>query len=149
MWDPEKNQSEMPADIADAIKDLQPDVKARIEEVFKAYNDSERINSALKDLNDFFNVFENICKKYMEINALKRKLTAICKDNDLSIDTYYDSHKHCNFNIWDLININVHVDVEPPFMMELLDSFSISYIWKNNEHKEKVVQICELLKKEL
>lgn len=149
MGDSENNISYMPADIAVAIEDLQPDIKARIEKVFKFYNDSEGISSSLNKLNEFFNDFENVCGKYKEVKALKEKLTSICKDNNITLNTNYDSHKCYNFNIWNLININVHTTTEPPFTRELLDYFTISYIWNNNEHKEKVIQICELLMNEL
>lgn len=94
-----EKKSEIPADVAAAIKDLPSSVKSEIERVFKAYNDSERIKSSINELEKFFNTFENVCGKYKEVKALKEKLTSICKDNNITLNTNYDSHKCYNFNI--------------------------------------------------
>ena len=145
MEDIEKNTwFEMPADVAEAIKDLQPNVKSKIEEVFQAYNDSEVISSTLSDLNEYFNKFENVSHKYWIYEDLVKKLRSICEKNDIDIE---ESYSH-NIKIWNLINIKVSLEEDPPYW-DLLDNFAITYIWTNHEHKEKFVQICELLKNEL
>ena len=143
---PEK-KSEMPADVAAAIKDLNPDIKAKIEEVFKAYNDSERIKSSINELEKFFNTFENVCGKYYDLDSLTKKLKSICDENNITIEKSYNLNRH-NIKIGNLINIKVNLESNPPYG-DLLGDFSITYIGNNNEHKEKVVQICELLMNQL
>lgn len=86
MKDPGINRFEMTADVVEAIKDLNPDVKAKIEGVFQAYNDSEIINSTLSDLNEYFNKFENVCRKYWIYQELVKKLRLICEENGIDIE---------------------------------------------------------------
>ena len=92
--DLEKSNYEMPTDVANAIKDLQPSIKAKIEEVFKAYDAFEDLDSSINKLDHFFNgrdydiYISNIRTKYRRLHDLTSKLLSICKENGIGINRH-------------------------------------------------------------
>ena len=122
-----KNGFEMPADVANAIKSLNPDVKAKIEEVFQAYNDSEQIKLSISRLETFFNTYRNVRGKYFVVNELNKKLDSICNENHITIEKS-NEYSVYNIKLDNLINIKINTTKEQPYSVDFLSDFSVTYI---------------------
>ena len=122
-----KNGFEMPADVANAIKSLNPDVKAKIEEIFQAYNDSEQIKLSISRLETFFNTYRNVRGKYLVVNELNKKLDSICNENHITIEKS-NEYSVYNIKLDNLINIKINTTKEQPYSVDFLSDFSVTYI---------------------
>ena len=122
-----KNGFEMPADVANAIKSLNPDVKAKIEEIFQAYNDSEQIKLSISRLETFFNTYRNVRGKYLVVNELNKKLDSICNENHITIEKSKEYSVY-NIKLDNLINIKINTTKEQPYSVDFLSDFSVTYI---------------------
>ncbi len=148
--DSEKNNYEMPTDVADAIKDLQPSVKAKIEWVFKAYDALDGINSSINKL-DRFIYRENIRDKYVRAVTLVSKIRSICMMNDIYVSELCDRTTY-RVRIADLIEITINY--KNIHYIDMMEDISVKYRGNDsmrfkqtdyNELRTEATQICKLL----
>ena len=166
--DPEKNNYEIPADVADAIKDLQPSVRAKIEEVFKAYDAFEDIDSLIYKLECFLRD-KKICgekcflrdKKICGENGkyyiydLTSKIRSIWEENNIYISELWNTTT-CRVIIADLIEITINFKIV--HYIDIMEDISVEYrghntkrfeITNSSELRKEAAQICKLLMNEL
>ncbi len=164
--DPEKNNYEMPTDVADAIKDLQPSVRAKIEEVFKAYDAFEDLDSSIYKLECFLRdkKISGENGKYYKLYDLICKIRSIWKENNIGIEHKSHYWNKDSILLNDLIRITIvfsrygreqYIEDEN---LRCQQSFTVEYNGHNTRRSERTnsselrkeaAQICKLLMNEL